>query len=200
MKVVKHAFDSKVDGLAISGGRRSDRGRTSPHSGQQGDGDTGHRGSRPGLPAGPDPSRPRRAGGTSPAPQAAETLTGSGILKRPVRPGLTPGPTGESWGATSPWAAGSGGPARKHRGRAGGRQPRQGQGTPSPLSSESDTCPLGGVQCGHSGLHSGGPHGHTRNTSGRSPKSRPLVEPEHDPPPPPRAPPCRTLALTMRPH
>lgn len=60
--------------------------------------------------------------------------------------------------------------------------------------------PLGAAQ-------RGSPHvvvcrrlGHTRNTSGRSPKSRPLVEPEHDPPPPPRAPPCRTLALTMWPH
>lgn len=70
-----------------------------------------------------------------------ESSTSSGILKRPVEPRLTPGPTGESWGATSPWGAGTGGPGRKHRGRAGGRQPQQGQGAPSPASSKSDTCP-----------------------------------------------------------
>lgn len=48
----------------------------------------------------------------------------SGTLKWARGPGLTPGPTGESWVATRPWGAGTGRPGKKHR----SRQPLRGPG------------------------------------------------------------------------
>lgn len=56
------------------------------------------------------------------------------------RAALTPGPTGESWEATSPWGGGTGRPGRKHKGQ-GGISLSGAQGTPSPNSSGPDTSP-----------------------------------------------------------
>lgn len=46
--------------------------------------------------------------------------------------GLTPGPTGESWGVVSPWGGNAGGPRRKHMGAGRGPSARAKEGHPSP--------------------------------------------------------------------